>query len=105
MDHIVQCLVLNREILALGPGVVAAQAAHAAVAGYLAAASTAASRSWAECTCTKIVLAVDDEGAPRRLAEEPRAPNAPPGAGGVPGSGANSERVHLRFGASDSDAR
>jgi peptidyl-tRNA hydrolase len=70
MDHVVQYLVLNREILALGPGAVAAQATHAAVAGYLAAASTDAAQSWAEGTFTKIVLAVDDEGALRRLAEE-----------------------------------
>jgi peptidyl-tRNA hydrolase len=69
MDNIVQYLVVNREILPLGPGVLAAQAAHAAVAGYLAAASTDAARSWAEGTFTKIVLAVEDEPALRRLAE------------------------------------
>jgi peptidyl-tRNA hydrolase len=70
MDHVVQYLVLNREIVALGPGVLAAQAAHAAVAGYLTAASTDAARCWAEGTFTKIVLAVEDEPALRRLAEE-----------------------------------
>jgi peptidyl-tRNA hydrolase len=70
MDHVVQYLVVNREILALGPGVLATQAAHAAVAGYLVAASTGAARSWAEGTFTKIVLAVDDEAALRGLAEE-----------------------------------
>ena len=70
MDHVVQYIVVNREILALGPGVLAAQAAHAAVAGYLAAASTDAARSWAEGTFTKIVLAVDGDAALRRLGEE-----------------------------------
>jgi peptidyl-tRNA hydrolase len=70
MDRIVQYLVINREILALGPGVVAAQAAHAAVAGYLVAAITDAARFWAEGTFTKVILAVDDEAALRRLAEE-----------------------------------
>jgi peptidyl-tRNA hydrolase len=70
MDRIVQYLVVNREILALGPGVVAAQAAHAAVAGYLVAAGTDPARAWAEGTCTKIILAVDDEAALRRLGDE-----------------------------------
>ncbi len=70
MDPIVQYLVINREILALGPGVLAAQAAHAAVAGYLVAAGTDAAHAWAEGTFTKIVLAVEDEAALRRLGDE-----------------------------------
>ena len=70
MDSIVQYLVINREILALGPGVLAAQAAHAAVAGYLVAADTDAARAWADGTFTKIALAVEDEAALRRLGDE-----------------------------------
>ena len=70
MDPIVQYLVINQEILALGPGVLAAQAAHASLAGYLIAAGTDAARSWAEGTFTKIVLAVPDEAALRQLGTE-----------------------------------
>jgi peptidyl-tRNA hydrolase len=70
MDPIVQYLVINREILALGPGVLTAQAAHAALAGYLIAADTDAARAWAEGTFTKIILAVPDEAALRRLDDE-----------------------------------
>src|SRR5262245_56542721 len=65
--RIVQYLVVNREILSLGPGVLAAQAAHAAVAGFLIAADTEAARAWAQGTFTKIALVVDDEEALRAL--------------------------------------
>src|SRR5262249_21937474 len=65
----VQYIVVNREILALGPGVLAAQAAHASVAGYLVAADTDAARAWAEGTFTKIVLVVEDEAALRQLGD------------------------------------
>lgn len=57
-DRIVQYLIINREILSLGPGVLAAQAAHAAVAGYLVAADTEPARAWAQGTFTKIALVV-----------------------------------------------
>jgi peptidyl-tRNA hydrolase len=70
MVPIVQYLVINREILSLGPGVLAAQAAHAAVAGYLLGAGTEAGRAWAGGTFTKILLAVDDEAALRALQAE-----------------------------------
>lgn len=65
---VVQYLVINREILALGPGTLAAQAAHASVAGYLLAAETEPGRAWASGTFTKIVLAVETEAALRELA-------------------------------------
>ena len=67
--RVVQYLVFNREILSLGPGVLAAQAAHAAVAGYLVAADTEAARAWAQGTFTKIALVVDDEGELRTLSK------------------------------------
>ena len=67
--RIVQYLVVNREILSLGPGVLAAQAAHAAVAGYLIAEDTEAARAWAQGTFTKIALVVEDEGALRALSQ------------------------------------
>ena len=67
--HIVQYLIVNREILSLGPGVLAAQSAHAAVAGYLIAADTEAARAWARGTFTKIALVVEDEGALRELSQ------------------------------------
>jgi peptidyl-tRNA hydrolase len=69
-DRIVQYLVLNREIVGLGPGVVATQAAHAALAGYLAAAETEAARAWAAGTFTKIILVADDEPTLERLDDE-----------------------------------
>ncbi len=68
MDPIVQYLIINREVLSLGPGVLAAQAAHAAVAGYLVAADSEPARAWAGGTFTKILLAVDDEPTLRALA-------------------------------------
>jgi peptidyl-tRNA hydrolase len=68
VDPIVQYLIVNREMLSLGPGVLAAQAAHAAVAGYLAGAESEPARAWAGGTFTKILLAVDDEPALRALA-------------------------------------
>jgi len=58
-ERVVQCLVVSREILSLGPGVIAAQAAHAAVAGYLIAADTEPARAWAQGTFTKIALLVE----------------------------------------------
>ena len=65
--RVVQYLIVNREILLLGPGVLAAQAAHAAVAGYLIAAETESGRAWAQGTFTKIALVVEDEGALRAM--------------------------------------
>ena len=65
--RIVQYLILNREILSLGAGVLAAQAAHAAVAGYLIAADTEPARAWAQGTFTKIALVVEDEAELRAL--------------------------------------
>jgi peptidyl-tRNA hydrolase len=70
MDPIVQYLIINREILSLGHGVLAAQAAHAAVAGYLVAVDSEAARAWAGGTFTKILLAVDDEAALRALSAQ-----------------------------------
>jgi peptidyl-tRNA hydrolase len=70
MDPIVQYLIINREILALGHGVLAVQAAHAGVAGYLVAADSDAARAWAGGTFTKIVLAVQDEAALRALSAQ-----------------------------------
>jgi len=67
MDPIAQYLIINREILALGHGVLAAQAAHAAVAGYLVAADSEPARAWARGTFTKIILAAADEAALRAL--------------------------------------
>lgn len=68
IDRVVQYLIVNREILALGPGVLAAQAAHAAVAGYLIAADTEPARVWAQGTFTKIALMVESEAELRALA-------------------------------------
>ena len=65
---VVQYLIINREILALGPGPLAAQAAHASVAGYLLAAETEPARAWASGTFTKIALAVATVSALRELA-------------------------------------
>jgi peptidyl-tRNA hydrolase len=65
--RVVQYLVFNQEILSLGPGVLAAQAAHAAVAGYLMAADTDAARAWAQGTFTKIALVVENEAELRAL--------------------------------------
>ena len=70
MDPIVQYLIVNREILALGHGFLAAQAAHAAVAGYLLAADSDSARAWAGGTFTKILLAAEDEGALRGLSAQ-----------------------------------
>lgn len=70
MDPIVQYLIINRELLALGHGVLAAQAAHAAVAGYLIAADSDSARAWAGGTFTKIILAADDESALRALSSQ-----------------------------------
>ncbi len=67
---IVQYVVVNREIVDLGPGTVATQAAHASLAGYLLAVETQAARSWASGTFTKIVLAIETEGALRELGAE-----------------------------------
>ncbi|MDC3954788.1 aminoacyl-tRNA hydrolase [Polyangium jinanense] len=64
---VVQYIVINREILALGPGVLASQAAHASMAGYLLAAETESARAWANGTFTKIVLAVETEAALREV--------------------------------------
>lgn len=72
MPPIVQYLIINRAILPLGPGVLAAQAAHAAVAGYLLAADTEPARAWAQGTFTKIALVVEDEEALRALSERLR---------------------------------
>jgi len=63
MVPIIQYLIIHREVLAPGHGVLAAQAAHAAVAGYLIAADTDSGRAWAGGTFTKIILAVGDESA------------------------------------------
>ncbi|APR85181.1 Hypothetical protein A7982_10530 [Minicystis rosea] len=65
---VVQYLVINREIVALGPGTLATQAAHASMAAYLLSAETAPARAWAQGTFTKIVLAVETEAALRELA-------------------------------------
>lgn len=65
--RIVQYLILNREILSLGAGVLATQAAHAAVAGYLIAADTEPARAWAQGTFTKIALVVENEAELRAL--------------------------------------
>ena len=65
---VVQYLVINREIVSLGPGVLATQAAHASMAGYLVAAETAPARAWAAGTFTKIALAVDTDAALREVA-------------------------------------
>ena len=46
MDPIVQYLIINRELLALDHGVLAAQAAHAAVAGYVIAADNDSAPAW-----------------------------------------------------------
>lgn len=70
MDPIVQYLIISRELLALGHGVLAAQAAHAAVAGYLIAADSDAARAWAGGTFTKIILAAEDEAALRALSAQ-----------------------------------
>jgi len=70
MDPIVQYLVINREILGLGHGVLAAQAAHAAVAGYLIAADSDSARAWAWGTFTKIILAAEDESTLRALSSQ-----------------------------------
>jgi peptidyl-tRNA hydrolase len=64
---VVQYIVINREIVALGPGVLATQAAHASMAGYLLAAETEPARAWAQGTFTKIVLAVETEAALREV--------------------------------------
>lgn len=77
MDPIVQYLILNREMLALGPGVIAAQAAHAAVAGYLVAADSDPARAWSAGTFTKIILAVEDEAALRALSSQLTAAEVP----------------------------
>lgn len=70
MDLIAQYLIINREILALGHGVLAAQAAHAAVAGYLIAVDSDSARAWAGGTFTKIILAAEDEGTLRALSSQ-----------------------------------
>jgi peptidyl-tRNA hydrolase len=70
MDNIVQYILVNRELLTLGPGVLATQSAHAAVAGYLVAKDSEESRAWASGTFTKILLAVDDETTLRQIAND-----------------------------------
>jgi peptidyl-tRNA hydrolase len=68
MERIVQYIIINREIVALGAGVVATQAAHASLAGYLLAPESEPARAWAHGTFTKIALAVEDEAALRAVA-------------------------------------
>lgn len=72
LQNVVQYLILNREILSLGPGVLASQAAHAAVAGYLIAADTEPAHAWAQGTFTKIALVVENEADLRALSDRLR---------------------------------
>jgi peptidyl-tRNA hydrolase len=72
VQNVVQYLIINREIVTLGAGVLAAQAAHASMAGYLIAAESEPARAWAAGTFTKIVLVVETEAALRELDAAPR---------------------------------
>ncbi len=67
MNKVVQYIIINREIILLGAGVLATQAAHASMAGYLIAAESEAARAWASGTFTKIVLVAETELALREL--------------------------------------
>jgi peptidyl-tRNA hydrolase len=61
VNKVVQYIIINREIISLGAGVLATQAAHASMAGYLIAAESEPARAWANGIFTKVVLVAETE--------------------------------------------